>query len=112
MVRNCLKDLFQPLISRLCKEKGSIKEQGIYLWWFLQNNRLNISCKNHLWEGKKKIGSLKSHLGILDDEFEELLAAEKLGKFRSWYKKMGMFVQTYRYHSITWIDFDVELAPL
>ena len=42
--------------------------------------------------GKKKnrIGSLASHLGILYDEFEELLDAGKLSKHRSWYKNLGM----------------------
>ena len=34
-------------------------------------------CKNYLRE-EEKIGSLVSHLGILNDEFEELLAAGKV----------------------------------
>ena len=55
---------------------------------------------------KKIIGSLASYLGILDDEFEELLSAENLSKVWSWYKKMGMRIQTHRYHSITWIAFE------
>ena len=64
--------------------------------------------------GKKKsrIGSLASHLGIFDDEFEELLDAGNLSKHRSWYKKLGMRLKTHRYHSITWIDFDGEFYPL
>ena len=53
---------------------------------------------------KNRIGSLASHLGVLDDEFEELLAAGKLSKVRSWYKKLGMRVQTHRDNSITWIQ--------
>ena len=56
--------------------------------------------------------SLASHLGILDDEFEELLAAGKLGKFRSWYTKLGLCVQTYIDNSIKWIAFDEAFAPL
>ena len=32
--------------------------------------------------GGKRIGSLESHLGILDNEFEELLAAGKLHEIR------------------------------
>ena len=45
--------------------------------------------------GKKKerIGSLASHLGILDDEFEDILAKRRLSKFWSWYKKLGMDLQ-------------------
>ena len=43
-------------------------------------------------KNKKRIGSLASHLGILDDEFEELLAVGKLSKVRSWYKKLGLRV--------------------
>ena len=42
---------------------------------------------------KKRICSLTSHLGILDDEFDELLAAEKLSKVRSWNKKLGLCKQ-------------------
>ena len=76
MTRYCLKDLCQPLISILREEIVRSKEQGRYLWWFLQFTRPNMYCKNHLWGGGGDIiGSLTSHLGILDDEFEELFAA-------------------------------------
>ena len=34
MARDRLKDLFEPLISPLCEEKGRSKEQVRYLWWF------------------------------------------------------------------------------
>ena len=34
--------------------------------------------KNNIWEEKKIIGSLASYLGILDDEFEELLSTGKI----------------------------------
>ena len=61
---------------------------------------------------KEIIGSLASHLGILDNDFEELLDAGKLSKVRSWYNKTGLRVQTHRYHSITWIYFDEALYPL
>ena len=50
---------------------------------------------------KNRIGSLASNLGILDDDFEELLTAEKLSKLWYWYKNMGPRVQTHRDHSIT-----------
>ena len=60
---------------------------------------------------KKRIGSLASHLGILDDEFEEVLASGKLSKIWSWYKKLRLCVQTHRDYSITWIGFDNALAP-
>ena len=33
---------------------------------------------------KEIISSLASYLGILDDEFEELLSTGKIGKFWSW----------------------------
>ena len=61
---------------------------------------------------KKRIGSLASHLGILDDEFEEILDVGKLSKIRYWYNKLGLHVQTHRDHSITWIAFDEEFALL
>ena len=32
MERYCLKDIFQPLISQICEEKGRSKEQGRHLW--------------------------------------------------------------------------------
>ena len=51
-------------------------------------------------------------LGILDDEFEEFLAAGKLSKFWSWYKRLGLHLETHRNNSISWISFDEELAPL
>ena len=70
---------------------------------------IQISGKK-LWRKRKRIGSLASHLGILDDDFEELLDSGKLSKFRSWYKKLGLRVQTLRDHSITWIDFDKALT--
>ena len=62
--------------------------------------------------GEKKIGSLASHLGILDDEFEELLAAGKVIKICSWYNNLVMCVQTHRDHSITWISFDEAFSTL
>ena len=47
-------------------------------------------CKNYLWdEGKKIIGSLASHLGILYDDFEDLLAAGTLSKVWSWYNNLS-----------------------
>ena len=61
---------------------------------------------------KKRIGSLASHLGILDDEFEGLLAAGKLSTFWSWYKKLGLCVKTHRDHYITRIASDEAFAPL
>ena len=61
--------------------------------------------------GKKRIGSLASHIGILDDEFEEILAAGKLSKICSWYNNLGLHVQTHKYNSITWINFDKEFTP-
>ena len=46
--------------------------------------------KNHLWQKKRnRIGSLLSHLGILDDEFEKILAAYKLSEVGYWYKNLG-----------------------
>ena len=62
--------------------------------------------------GGKRIGSLASHLGILDDEFEEILTAGNLSKIWSWYNNLGLRVQTHRYHSIIWIDFDHSFATL
>ena len=55
--------------------------------------------KNNIWEDgeKERIGSFASHLEISDDEFKDLLAAEKLSKFRSWYKNPGMRMQTYTF---------------
>ena len=106
MVRDLLKDIYQLPTSRLRKEKVRSKEQGRYLWWFSQITHPNIYCKNYLWGGEGNIiGSLVSHPGILDDEFEELLAAEKLSKIWSWYNKLVMHVQTHIYHYITWIAF-------
>ena len=52
-----------------------------------------------------RVSSLASHLGILDYEFEELLASGKISKIRSWCKKLGLHVQANRYQYITWIDF-------
>ena len=60
MVRYFLKDLFQPLISRLCEEKGRGKYQVRYLWWFLRIICPNIYCKNHLW-GEEKIVLVNYH---------------------------------------------------
>ena len=53
MSRDRLKDIFQPLISRLSEEKGSSKNQVTYLWWFPRITCLNIYCTNNLWEGVK-----------------------------------------------------------
>ena len=61
--------------------------------------------------GGGRIGSLVSHLGILYDDFEKLIAAGKLIKVCSWYNNLRMCVKTHRYHSITWIAFDKSLAP-
>ena len=58
------------------------------------------------------MSSLASHLGILDDEFEELLAAGKLSKIRPWYNNLWLRVQTHRYNYIPWIDLDDAFAPL
>ena len=69
-------------------------------------------CGNNLWEEKKRIGSLASHIGILDDEFEELLDAGNLNKVQYLYKNMGLSVQTQRDHSITWIGFDEAFSHL
>ena len=44
-------------------------------------------------EKKNRIGSLASYLGILDDEFGELLDAWNLSKVLYWYKKLGMSVK-------------------
>ena len=113
MARDCLKDIFQLLISRIFEEKGRSKDQGRYLWWFSRITRLNMYSKNHLLEEKKRvIVSLASHLGILDDEFDEILVAEKLSKLRSQYNNLGVRMQIHRYHSITWIYFDEAFATL
>ena len=61
---------------------------------------------------KKRIGSLASYLGILDDEFEELIASGKLSKVWYWYKKLGLGAKTHRYHSITWLAFEKAFSPL
>ena len=68
--------------------------------------------KYSLGRKKKRIYLLASHLGILDDEFEDLLDAGKLSKVWSWYKKLGMHVKTHGYHYITWVAFDGSCAPL
>ena len=93
------------------KEKGGVRSRedacgGSY--GFL----VRICILKIIFVRKKRIGSLASHLGILDDEFEEILAAGKLSKFWSWYKKLGLHVQTHIDHSISWIDFDEAFAPL
>ena len=58
------------------------------------------------------IGSLALHLGISDDEFEELFPAGKLSKVQYWYKKMRLRVQKHRDNYITCIAFDKTFAPL
>ena len=67
-------------------------------------------CGNHIWVEKKIVGSLASNLGILDDDFEELLAAGNLSKVWYWYNNLGLCVQTHRDHFVTWIDLD-EVFP-
>ena len=62
--------------------------------------------------GGREIGSLVSHLGMFYDEFEEILSAVNIGKVNSWYKNMGLRVQTHRYHSITWIYFYEAFSTL
>ena len=68
--------------------------------------------KSSLGKKKKIIGSLASNIGILDNEFEELLASAKISKVWYWYKNMGMRVISHRYNSITWIYFDNVFATL
>ena len=69
--------------------------------------------QNHLWERRKKrIGSLASNLGVFNFEFDELLATGNLSKFWSWYKKLGVSVQTHKDHSITCIAFYKAFTPL
>ena len=48
-----------------------------------------------------RIGVLVPNLGVLDDEFEVFLVAGKLSKVQSWYKNLGLYVQTNRYTVIT-----------
>ena len=50
MARDCLEDLFQPLISRICEEKWRSKDQGRYLSWFSWINHPNMFLrKSVLW---------------------------------------------------------------
>ena len=105
MTRDYLKGISQPLISQLREEKWRSKEQGRYLWWFPLIPRMNMYFRKNPWGGIYIIGSLASHLGILVDEFEDLLTAGKLSKIMSWYNNPGLCVKTHRDHSITWIDF-------
>ena len=97
-----LKDIFLLIISQLCEEKWRSKEQERYLWWFLRITCPNI-CIKHCLGGKQniRIGVLVPNLGVLDDEFEVFLVAGKLSKVRSWYKNLGLHVQTNRYNVIT-----------
>ena len=71
-----------------------------------------ILQKSSLGRENKIIGSSESHLAILDDEFEELLAAGKLIRIRYWYNKLGKRVKTHRDHYTTWITFDEVFSPL
>ena len=83
------------------------------MWWFLRINRPNLYLqKPSLGRKKRRIGSLVSHIGILDDEFEEILAAGKQIKVCSWYNNLGVCVKTHRDHSITCIASDEAFAPL
>ena len=69
--------------------------------------------KNNLWEEENKIiGSLASHLGILYDEFDDILAARKLSKVQSWQNNLGLSVQTNKDHYITWIALYKAFTPL
>ena len=68
--------------------------------------------KSSLGRRKYIIGSLVSLLGIFDDEFLDLLSVGKLSKVISWYKNLGMRVQTHIYHSITFIAFDEAFTPI
>ena len=45
-----LADILQPMISRLCEEKGRTEEHGRYLWWFPRITRPNMYSKNQYWE--------------------------------------------------------------
>ena len=111
MVRDHLKDIFKPLSTRLCGEKKRIKDQGRYFWWFPRITCPNIYIKNCLG-GKLKIRicSLASHLGVLDDDFEEFLDEGKLSKVWSWHKNLVLHVQTHIDSEITWIVFDEACA--
>ena len=50
---------------------------------------------------KMRIGSLASHIGVLDDEFEEFLDGGELSKVRSWHKNLGLHVKTHIDSEIT-----------
>ena len=54
---------------------------------------INVYIENYIG-GKQKIiiGPLLSHLRVLDDDFEEFLAAGKLSKLCSWFKNMEIRV--------------------
>ena len=58
------------------------------------------------------IGPLASHLGVLNNDYGEILVADNLSKVRSWYNNLGLCVQTHRYNLMTWIAFDDSFAPL
>ena len=51
MARDHLKNIFQPLISRIFERKSRSKEQVRYLWWFPRITRPNMYCGNHPWGG-------------------------------------------------------------
>ena len=48
----------------------------------------------------------------MDDEFEDIHAAGKKIKVRSWYNNLGLSLKPRRYHSINWISFDEAFYPL
>ena len=57
--------------------------------------RMRISIIFLVGGGTTIIGSLASHIGLLDDEFKRFLYAGKLIKVCSWYKNLRLHVKTY-----------------
>ena len=77
MARYCLNDIFQPLLIKFYEYKCRSNVQVIYLWWFPHTIWTNVCVKTFLG-GKinMRIGSLASHLGVLDDGFEDFYCLE------------------------------------
>ena len=78
-----------------------------HLWWFpipSQKDQYNTNTLGGT--EKRRIGSLASHIGLRDDEFQQLLDTAGVSKYKQWSSAFGVHVQKRVEGKLTYVALD------